>query len=409
MLHANQRHASPFASAIAAAAILLQFGALGALAEQPSDPGLAPPPPADLRRAVVENYAAVVHASYAETARRVAALEEAIGAFLAEPGDDALAAAKSAWSHAREAYGQTEAYRFYDGPIDGDHGAPESLINAWPLDEAYLDYTVDDPNAGIVNRVDLYPELTVALLAELNMKDGEENVATGFHAIEFLLWGQDLDPNGPGARSWKDYVPGAGAANAERRGRALRFSAARLAAHMGFLLAEWAPDSGSNYRARFAADPPAASLQKILTGIGMLAGDELAGERMAVAYETGDQEDEHSCFSDTTCADLLANAKGIENVYVGRWGAEIDGPGLDDLIREADPALAEKIDASLKAALEAVGAIPHPFDQALQNGPNSPARAKLLAAVEAMEQLASDLAKGGEALGIAINIEAAEE
>ena len=29
--------------------------------------------------------------------------------------------------------------------------------------------------------------------------DVETNVATGYHAIEFLLWGQDLNGTGPGA------------------------------------------------------------------------------------------------------------------------------------------------------------------------------------------------------------------
>lgn len=38
------------------------------------------------------------------------------------------------------------------------------------------------------------------LAEELHMLDGvQANVATGYHAIEFLLWGQDLNGTNPGA------------------------------------------------------------------------------------------------------------------------------------------------------------------------------------------------------------------
>jgi putative iron-regulated protein len=52
--------------------------------------------------------------------------------------------------------------------------------------------------------------ITPSLLAEtLHEADGvEANVATGYHAIEFLLWGQDLNGHGVGAgnRPWTDYA-----------------------------------------------------------------------------------------------------------------------------------------------------------------------------------------------------------
>ena len=75
---------------------------------------------------------------------------------------------------------------------------PEGLINAWPLDEAYIDYVEGDPAAGVVNDPDTYPTIDAELLTSLNEQGGEANISTGWHAIEFLLWGQDLSTDGPG-------------------------------------------------------------------------------------------------------------------------------------------------------------------------------------------------------------------
>ena len=88
-------------------------------------------------------------------------------AFLADPNETTLAAAKEAWLAAQEPYGQTEAYRFYGGPID-DADGPEPLLNAWPLDEAYVDYVEGAPEAGIINSPDSYPTIDQDLLISLN-------------------------------------------------------------------------------------------------------------------------------------------------------------------------------------------------------------------------------------------------
>jgi hypothetical protein len=55
----------------------------------------------------------------------------------------------------------------------------------------------------------------------LSARDGEENVAAGWHAIEFPLWGQDLSETSPGNRSFEDYVDGK-RSNADRRRQYLK-------------------------------------------------------------------------------------------------------------------------------------------------------------------------------------------
>lgn len=217
-------------------------------------------------------------------------------------------------------------FRFYDGPIDDPDDGPEGQINAWPLDEAYIDYVEDDPAAGIVNDTEGVPEITTEVLVEANEAGGETNISTGWHAIEFLLWGQDLSEEGPGERPVTDYTT---AENADRRGTYLTLLAQLLVDDLTSVRDQWDTEGGE-YRETFLADPGVA-LSNILRGMGALSAGELAGERMAVPYETKDDEDEHSCFSDNTLSDIVANARGIELAYTAEYDG-VDGTSLSDVV-----------------------------------------------------------------------------
>ncbi|HRE03560.1 MAG TPA: imelysin family protein, partial [Ilumatobacteraceae bacterium] len=200
----------------------------------------------------VATYASGVYASYSATLASATAMDVAIDAFVAAPSDATLTAAKNAWLAARNDYGSTEAFRFYGGPIDDEEDGPEGLINAWPLDEAYIDYVEGDAEAGIVNNPDDYPTIDADVLTEANEKDGETNISTGWHAIEFLLWGQDLNEDGPGDRPVEDYTTNP---NADRRGTYLAVASDLLLEHLQGLVDAWAPDA-TNYRAEFLALDP---------------------------------------------------------------------------------------------------------------------------------------------------------
>jgi putative iron-regulated protein len=352
--------------------------------------------------AVVDNYAAIVHASYTESLTKARDLKTAVDAFVAAPSTTTLAAARAAWIAAREPYGQTEVYRFYDGPIDDPEGGPEGQINAWPLDEAYVDYVMGNATAGIINNPGDFPALTKDVIAEQNEKDAEENISTGYHAIEFLLWGQDLNPAGPGQRPHTDYLTTGGtAANQARRGQYLKLVAELLVDDLQAVTDAWAP-SATNYATEFRGAADNEALRRMLQGMGSLSGAELSGERMATAYDNRDQEDEHSCFSDNTHRDLRGNAIAIQNVYLGRYGT-IDGAGLDDLVRARDPMLDTRMTTQLAASIAAIEAIPAPFDQALQDDANG--RVKIMAAITALRAQTDTMVDIATLLGITINLE----
>ncbi|TCO83480.1 putative iron-regulated protein [Plasticicumulans lactativorans] len=348
--------------------------------------------------AVVSHYAELVYANYSDALAGARAVQAAVQRFVAAPSAEGLVAARRAWLAAREAYGQTEAFRFYAGPIDAEDG-PEGRINAWPLDESYIDYVKGKPKAGIIND----PRVTISAdnLARLNEKGGEENVATGWHAIEFLLWGQDFSKDGPGNRPYTDYVDGGGAPNPERRRLYLATVADLLVADLDSVTRAWTPGVADNYRARFVAEPPRASLKKILIGLGSLSRAELAGERMEVALDNRDQEDEHSCFSDNTHRDIVANASGIRNVYSGRYtradGSVLEGPGVQALLATVDAPLAERLGREIDAAVVDAAAIHAPFDREIVNPAG---RKRVAATVKALKVQTATLVQAARALGI---------
>lgn len=349
--------------------------------------------------AVAETYAANVYASYSDSLTKAQALKTAVDAFVASPSQTTLDAAKAAWIAAREPYAQTEVFRFYDGPIDNPEDGPEGEINAWPLDEVFIDYVVGMPNAGIINNTNAFPTISKDVIAEQNENGGEANISAGYHAVEFLLWGQDLSDTGPGARPFTDYTT---APNFERRKQYLSAVTELLVDDLTQVTDAWKPDM-DNYRKEFEAGGT-ESVQKILLGMGSLAGAELSGERMTVAMDNRDQEDEHSCFSDNTHEDIRGNALGIQNVYLGTYGSN-DGEGIEDLVRAKDAALADRLKAEIAASLAAIEAIPPPFDRAIMDDSAGGGRSKVTAAITALQTQTETTVEAAEALGITINLE----
>ncbi len=353
--------------------------------------------------AVLNQYATIVHANYEDAYKSAMTLRNALNALVEGSTPEKLEAAKAAWKRARIPYGQTEAYRFYGGPIDGDNG-PEGMLNAWPLDESYIDYVEGSATAGIVNRVDV--PITESQLRALNEDGGETNISTGYHAIEFLLWGQDQSDDGPGTRPYTDYVTTNAGSNdgrrqspQQRRGQYLLTVTEMLTQDLKQLVDAWAPDQPQNYRATFLSANPTESLRKILSGMGVLSRGELAGERMAVALSTRDQEDEHSCFSDNTHIDIRQNEQGIRNVYDGRYvridGTVIDGPGIGDLISpELNTAMIHQLDATMSK----VNAIAPPFDREILS---EEGQKRVQAAIDALRVQADMVVTIAKSLGIA--------
>ncbi|MCW5720802.1 MAG: peptidase [Devosia sp.] len=332
-----------------AIALLLSVAPVAALAAAPSDGD------------VLSTYADIALASYEDSLTTAKALDAAVDALIANPSEVTLQAAKDAWKAARVPYQQTEAFRFGNPIVDEWEGR----VNAWPLDEGLIDYvdagygTESDSNALYVANVIANPRLTIdgaevdaseitpAFLQDVLQEAAgvESNVATGYHAIEFLLWGQDLNGTGPGAgeRPFTDYST---ADHADRRAAYLKAASSLLVSDLEEMVDNWEAEGA----ARTAL--PAQGISTILTGMGSLSFGELAGERMKLGLLLHDPEEEHDCFSDNTHMSHLNDAIGIRNVYLGHYvridGSVVEGPSLSDVIADKDAAL----DGEIKALLD---------------------------------------------------------
>lgn len=341
------------------------------------------------REAVVQAHVKRATAMWEESASDAQTLEEMVKTFTEEPTVEKLELSRDLWRKSRWSYSQTEVLRYQNGPVDHPENGVEHELNSWPLDEAFIDGTIDNPESGIINDLAHFPSLSIETLRAQNASSGEESISTGFHAIEFLLWGQDLSEAGPGERPLTDFTE---AVNADRRKAYLTLSSDLLTQQLQGLAADWREGHGANYLQRSAED----NLAGIWKGLVMLSGDEMAGERMAVALETQDQEDEQSCFSDNTLADLKANLLGIKRVYSG----DEYGPGLLAVLKPSQPEVSLAVQGKIDTCSQYLGLIPEPFDQSIQAPPESDANRSIEDGIVCLEDLSADLARAARSIGL---------
>lgn len=353
-------------------------------------------------QAVKKNYAALVFETYLQSHEDARIMQKAIAAFVANPSQDNLNIARNSWLNARVSYLQTEAFRFYEGPIDfaddetGDEG-PEGRLNAWPLNEAFIDYVEGNANSGLIN--DTSFKLTAETIRAKDQVEDESDATTGFHAIEFLLWGQDLNSTSPGNRPWTDYI--AGKDNSDRRRVYLQTVTNMLVEDLAFLVEAWSNDNTGNYGSAFTALEDKEALGRILTALATLSEFELAAERIATGLDSGDQEDEQSCFSDNTLNDFIYDQRGIRNVYFGSYG-NVSGAGIDSLVAELAPALNIRMIAALNKVDDAMSRMPYPYDATLASPQGSPERTAAESVIDALHNQSDALKEIGKLLGVKV-------
>jgi putative iron-regulated protein len=344
---------------------------------------------------VLTTYADIAAATYGDSLITAQHLQGAVNTLISAPSAENLTAARQAWLAARVPYQQTEVYRFGNAIVDDWEGK----VNAWPLDEGLIDYVdasyggpsdenefaalnvVASPSFSLSGTAIDATAITPALLSEtLHEADGvEANVATGYHAIEFLLWGQDLNGHGKGAgnRSWTDYglADDCTNANCDRRGEYLAAATDLLVSDLEWMTAQWV--DGGQARTELSADEN-VGLAAILTGMGSLSYGEQAGERMRLGLMLNDPEEEHDCFSDNTHNSHYYDGLGVQNVYLGEYvrvdGTLVSGASLSDMVAEADAGLDTEMQTKLSSTMRALGRIKSAaeagfaYDQMLERG-----------------------------------------
>jgi putative iron-regulated protein len=320
--------------------------------------------------AVVKTYGDLAFAMYGDALAGAKVLQGAIDAFLAKPNAETLAAARAAWKAARVPYMQTEGFRFGNAIVDDWEGR----VNSWPLDEGLIDYVdkglygeESDENplytANVVANAKLRigPDvvdastITPDLLRKLQEAQGvEKNVATGYHAIEFLLWGQDLHGTGPGAgdRPASDYdKANCTHGNCDRRAAYLKAATDLLVTDLEEMVGDW--QEGGQARKDLDAKGTDGALSTILTGLGSLSYGELAGERMKLGVLLHDPEEEHDCFSDNTQNSHYYDEAGMAEIWTAKYtrtdGSAVAGPSIRDYALAKAPDAAKRLDEAFQA------------------------------------------------------------
>jgi len=397
-------------------------------------------------------YADIASANYSDALQDAKSLQSIIAAFKADPTEAKFSAVKSAWLTARESYGTTEAFRLSEGPIDAEsgwvatlYGAPEGQMNAWPLDENMIDYTKDaqgnDTSGNIIDtagnftpsgdeatQVDV-TEITKEALANLNENGGDANVATGYHAIEFLLWGQDQDygsfiadtvTNGAMVAGQRPLTDFTSAANADRRLDYLQAAADLLVDDLSIVEKAWSKSvancstgegcyrgallselSGDDTSKNIDTD---TALTQIFSGLGVFIKSELANERIAVAVLTPSEEDEHSCFSDNTHRDIATNYQGFVNILKGEYKGESMGESFYSLVdnetKEDIDSLVSSIDAKV-ASIDSTAKSTEHFDYQIKEGSDN--QANIISAKNSMRDLGDEMVDVAAAFGISLS------
>ena len=351
---------------------------------------------------ILDAYANIALANYGDTLKDAKSLKTAIDTFAKDPSEENLENTKKAWLKARESYGQTEAFRLSNGPIDAEdgwiaetYGSLEGQINAWPLDENMIDYTIDakgektsgniidtegsfNPGGEESTAVDV-TNITVDAIASLNENGGDANVASGYHAIEFLLWGQDQDysnflkdaiTNGAlqaGNRPLSDFTSDK---NAKRRLAYLQVASEKIINDLELVSSAWEKNVDGTkglYQAALKNQlkgenaskniDSKEALKQIIAGLGVFIKSELANERIAVAVLTPSEEDEHSCFSDNTHRDITNNYLGFKNILTATYDGKKYGKSLLDALDKETKTRIEKQMASIEAKIKSINEV----------------------------------------------------
>ena len=322
---------------------------------------------------ILLNYSNIAEAKYKDALTLAKKMHRSIELFMKDPSESNFNKVKDSWLEARTVYQQTEVFRF-GNPIVDDW---EGKVNAWPLDEGLIDYVDttnyyptenDFSNFNVIanKKLKVEGELVDASIINTNLLSSklheiggnEANVAIGYHAIEFLLWGQDLNgtKSGSGNRSYTDFdLNNCTNDNCDRRREYLIAASQLLIEDLQYIHSVWSPKGKAR---QDLLNDKKNGLKRILIGMGSLSYGELAGERMKLGLMLHDPEEEHDCFSDNTHNSHYYNVVGINNVFLGKYknldGKLVTGPSISSLLSEVDYGLNKKTKKSIKNTLKSM-------------------------------------------------------
>jgi uncharacterized iron-regulated protein len=302
-------------------------------------------------QSIIDDYVDnVVISTYDLLRERATALREACEALEADPTEENLEAAREAWFAARIPWEQSEAWLF--GPVDFKGHDP--ALDSWPVNRTDLD-------AVLESDADLTEEFVRNLDPTLK----------GFHTAEYLLFAFDVDELG--AREFEYLISVV---------RDIESTAEEL-------YADWTQGDepfgeimkGAGSNSVFPSQ--VSALEQIIEGMSIIL-DEVANGKIAEPFDNQDVEAVESQFSFNSRQDFANDVRGALHAYTGDHpGLGLTGTGIDELVAESDPELAQRMEDEINDAIGAILTIPQPFRDAILD---PDAADEIVAAQEACRQ-----------------------
>ncbi|MDA1369228.1 MAG: hypothetical protein O2971_00495 [Proteobacteria bacterium] len=155
---------------------------------------------------IVRAYLQQIEMDYDVILNNLDELQSQVVIFLDDPTTASINNVRSAWLMAHNAYELSSLHRYFANLVLSEE---ESLLlfqlqyrmNHWPILPGYIDYVEGFTDSGIVQ--DITVPLSIPSLQEQHGVFDLAEASLGFHVIEFLLWGENLDKRSP--RPVSDY------------------------------------------------------------------------------------------------------------------------------------------------------------------------------------------------------------
>ncbi len=288
----------------------------------------------------------VITATYTDLNNQAQAMLTAIEAMADGATDTELNTAQTAWKAARVPWESSEGFLF--GPVDSLGIDP--AIDSWPLNTPDLQaFITSNPSA-----------------TQADVENAGDDLR-GFHAIEFLLFGNGVTDN---QKTAAEMTAGE-LAYLEALARA-------FASRTNLLAASWVTDfNGSGPYAdlvRNAGTPgnttyasQAAVIEELANGLIAIV-DEVANGKISEPYGsspgTADTSLVESQYSWNSLTDFYNNIQSVLNVYSGQQGfspdsatVSADSPGLYAFVAAHDQALADRVLQEISQSQRAIDLI----------------------------------------------------
>jgi putative iron-regulated protein len=366
---------------------------------QPSDLAIEAMPESGLKtRGLINFWQFSAQSCYSNASLAIREFEGHSQLFLAHPTQQLLLELRDRWNTAHQAYLACQLYQMLAFSRSGQKQLEltKQRVNAWPIQGGYIDYLPGYQFTGIINDSTL--AITLDNLLSQHQFSDLSDVSVGFHALEFLLWGEGFDRPASDFQASDSQLSEQGIeldANNRRR-TYFELLTSHIIAELDGLSQRWERQTTTN-GTYLDELPPGAQLSFLLTSSYRVLNDYLL-ERLISPFRGGDgYEVNESPYSKTTLEGMITVLDQL-----GHW---LDGTVMEEqqnllqFVTDHEPELADQIRKNFKACILAIDGLGTNYPAGL-----APDDKRFLLAQQQLGQLITDLVNLTESLNLRLQL-----